>query len=77
VSDRREGEGRLTWDAENDYYCGTWKQGARTGKGILYLHTGEEIEQEWDEPSDIKYSQVTPLKFTPEKKGIEKTQGTQ
>lgn len=61
--DRREGFGVLTWTEDGSYYQGIWKKGARIGKGVLHLPSGEHLEQEWDEPENIKYSQVTPLKF--------------
>ena len=60
--DRREKEGRLTW-SDGDYFVGSWLHGGRKGRGTLHRKTGEVIEQDWNEPQDVKYSQVTPQKF--------------
>ena len=62
-ADRREGKGTLTWDADGDWFEGFWVHGGRQGEGTLHLANGEDVKQVWDEPADIKYSQVTPLKF--------------
>jgi hypothetical protein len=61
--DRREKEGRLTW-SDGDYFVGSWLHGGRKGRGTLYrASTGEALEQDWNEPQDVKYSQVTPQKY--------------
>ena len=62
--DRREKDGRLTW-SDGDYFVGSWLHGGRKGRGMLHRKTGEIIAQEWNEPQDVKYSQVTPQKFPP------------
>ena len=61
-NDKREGPGTLIWE-NGDRYDGIWIDGGRKGSGILRLVSGEEIEQMWNEPPEIKYSQVTPLKY--------------
>jgi len=63
LEDRREGMGELRWEEDGSCYRGEWKQGARVGVGHLHLPNGDKIEQEWNEPENIKYSQSTPLKF--------------
>ena len=44
----------MTWDADGDWFEGSWVNGGRQGPGKLHLASGEIIEQIWDEPADIK-----------------------
>jgi hypothetical protein len=65
LADRRENDGKLVWP-NGDEYRGKWVHGARKGPGVLILAaTGQQFEQTWNEQEDVKYSQITPLRFVP------------
>lgn len=63
--DLRNGKGELIWP--NGYkFVGTWKNGGRKGPGILYLSCEDlssKINQIWNEPACINYSENAPSYF--------------
>jgi hypothetical protein len=45
---------------------GVWKQGSRSGPGLLYKKDGTVVEQFWNEPPDANYSIKEPPKYPEE-----------
>lgn len=62
LNDKRHGKGCLIWK-NGDKYEGKWENGARKGKGIFTSINDDIIEQIWNEPKDIRYSNYIPDKY--------------
>jgi len=65
-NDERHGPGVFTWP-DGDRFEGAWKCGGRHGHGVLVLKTGHRIEQDWNEPHYVNYSDTLPIKYPNEK----------